>query len=185
MSFILVTGVPGSGKTSLSKLLAERLGLKVIHVTELIKEKKLFTDVERDACGDPLYVVDMEALEEYVNSLRGEWIIEGVVVDFVPSEKTRKVIYLYASVSSLYNRMRAKGYCEKKICDNLEAELVGSYLNILVEKYGEKVNCLSTDDELERVVQRALSIVNCGRSPCPPIHEDSEWEYFFRVCPLE
>ncbi|ALU12104.1 hypothetical protein EYM_00310 [Ignicoccus islandicus DSM 13165] len=184
MSFILVTGIPGSGKSTLSEAIAKEIDCKVLHVTDLIKDKKFYVEIERDSCGDPLYVVDMDKLEEYVRKLDGCWIIEGVVVDFVPPEKVKKVIYLYAPVKILYERMSSKGYCRKKICDNLEAELVGSYFQILLEEYNGKVSCLDTSRSLESTLKEAISIIKCLKSPCSP-HPDEEWEDFFRLCPLE
>ncbi len=164
--FLLISGVPGSGKSTLAKELAKLLGCKVLNVTETVKEKKMYVDVEKDECGKPLYVVDMDKLEEFIRGLEGCWIIEGVVVDFVPPEKVKKVIYLQARPSVLIDRMLRKGYCKEKICSNLEAEIVGSYLQMLRGYYGDKVVCVRSDKDFEEELKEALKAVKCEKLPC-------------------
>jgi len=48
-----LTGTPGTGKTSVSKLLETRRGWKVIYLNDLIKEEHLYSEVdeERDSCN--------------------------------------------------------------------------------------------------------------------------------------
>ncbi len=181
MEAILITGVPGSGKTTISKLLANKLKCNVMSVTEVVREKKLYVDVEEDECGNPLYVVDMDRLEDIVNQLDGCWIIEGVVVDFVDPNKVKKVIYVQANVSELIKRMKEKGYCKAKICSNVEAELVGSYYQMLKEMYGEKVTCIRSDVPIEETLEQALRAASCEKLQCLD-HPDEEWEEFFREC---
>jgi len=178
---ILVTGVPGSGKTTLTEELSKRLKCRKVSITDLVVSKKFYVDVEEDECGKPLYVVDMDKLEEFVNGLEGCAVVEGVVVDFVPPERVRKVIYLQAPPSVLIERMESKGYCKEKICSNLEAELVGSYLQMLRGLYGEKVVCLRSDLPLEELVERALRAVECEHFPCKAWGQE-DFEAYARYC---
>jgi len=181
MKAILISGVPGSGKSTVARLLGRELNCRVLNVTDLVREKELYTSVDKDECGDDIYVVDMKGLENYVNNLEGCWIIEGVVVDFVPHDKVSVVLYLQATIPSLVNRMESKGYCKNKICSNLEAELLGSYYNILRDMYEEKVRCVWNEGSIERVLEKVKRSVNEGYSECKD-HEEWEWEYFFKYC---
>ncbi|MFA0833467.1 MAG: adenylate kinase family protein [Methanobacterium formicicum] len=57
---ILLTGTPGTGKTTISHLLAEKLGCQLVDINHLVDEKHLYTglDPEKD-----YKIVDMDALE--------------------------------------------------------------------------------------------------------------------------
>lgn len=43
---IFLTGTPGVGKTTVSKLLAKKLSAKVININELVKEKSLYIGLD-------------------------------------------------------------------------------------------------------------------------------------------
>ena len=178
---ILISGVPGSGKSTLAREISKATGCKVISVTDVVVKNKMYSEVDKDECGKPLYVVDMDKLEEYINSLRGCYIIEGVVVDFVPPEKVKKVIYLQARPDVLIKRMEEKGYCKEKICANLEAELVGSYLQMLLGLYGNKVSCIRGDKPLEESLKDAARVLRCERLPCSPWGEE-DFLTFSKYC---
>ena len=181
---ILISGIPGSGKSTLAKALAERINCNVMSVSETVRKEKLYLEIEKDECGEEVYVVDMDSLQKKVENLEGCWIIEGVVVDFVPPERVRKVLYLQADVNTLISRMKEKGYCKKKICSNLEAELVGSYYYILKDIYGDKVTCVSTNSPLEKSLDQALEALKCKHFPYS-LHTEDEWKLFFQECPLQ
>ena len=64
-----LTGTPGTGKTSVSKLLEKKRQWKVIHLNDLIKEEHLYTEVDekRDAV-----VADMELVRSRLPELTDE-----------------------------------------------------------------------------------------------------------------
>jgi hypothetical protein len=43
---VLVTGTPGTGKTTLSELLCQQSGYRHINISEVVKEKKLFSSFD-------------------------------------------------------------------------------------------------------------------------------------------
>ena len=87
---IVITGTPGTGKTTLSKLLSEE-GYSFIEVGKLVKEEKLYDyfDEETDS-----YVVNDDLLNARLieliaeNSSSNPLILDGHVVELPPSYVT-------------------------------------------------------------------------------------------------
>jgi adenylate kinase len=131
-----LTGTPGTGKTSVSKLLEEHRGWKVVYLNDLIKEEHLYSEVdeERDAV-----IADMELIrkrlagifeeekgkdgeKEKVNGEEKEniTIIESHLAHYI----TDIVIVLRAYPPELKKRLEKRGYSEEKINENAEAESI-------------------------------------------------------------
>ena len=133
-----LTGTPGTGKTSVSRLLEKKRNWKVIHLNDLIKEKHLYTETDdkRDAV-----IADMELIRKYLqetgdgNELKGEpggknkvVIIESHLAHHIADV----VIVLRACPPELEMRLKTRGYSEEKIKENVEAEALDV---ILVEAF--------------------------------------------------
>ena len=69
-----ITGVPGSGKTTLSKLICEKYNFKYVSVNDLVNEKELWTTID---ARDDAKVVNMIALKKELLNLPDNCVIEG------------------------------------------------------------------------------------------------------------
>ncbi|RXA19374.1 adenylate kinase [Methanosarcina sp. MSH10X1] len=153
-----LTGTPGTGKTSVSKLLEGKRHWKVIHLNDLIKEEHLYTEIdeERDAV-----IADMEfvrqRVEEIICGRENEVIIlESHLAHYIADT----VIILRTRPPELKIRLKARGYSEEKIKENLEAEALDV---ILVEAFEwcEKVFEIDTTGKsLEETGQDIETIIN-------------------------
>ncbi len=142
--FIGLTGTPGTGKTSVSRILTSR-GYNVIHINDLIKEEGLYVDVDKDR---DCLVADMDRVFERVDELSA--CMEGNVPVERPAESVSLtegdqykasgvsdiiildshmahhiadvVIVLRTAPDELRKRLSARAYCEGKIQENVEAE---------------------------------------------------------------
>ncbi|AAM30321.1 adenylate kinase family protein [Methanosarcina mazei] len=131
-----LTGTPGTGKTSVSKLLEKRRGWKVVYLNDLIKEEHLYSEVdeERDSV-----IADMELIRERLSGILEEekgqhaekakvngeekeniTIIESHLAHYI----TDIVIVLRAYPPELKKRLEKRGYSEEKINENAEAESI-------------------------------------------------------------
>ncbi|HET8686340.1 MAG TPA: adenylate kinase family protein [Methanosarcina sp.] len=157
-----LTGTPGTGKTSVSKFLEGKRHWKVIHLNDLIKEKHLYTEIDekRDAV-----IADMElvkqCLAEIINGREYEVIIlESHLAHYIADI----VIILRAYPPELKMRLKARGYSEEKIRENIEAEALDV---ILVEAFEwcEKVfeidttgkSIEETGQDIEKIIDHILS----------------------------
>jgi len=151
---IAITGTPGTGKTTVSKILSERLGLPLYNLSELIKERGLYTEYDSDRDS---YVVDTEKLREFFSD-RDSFIAEGLVSHYLPAEF---VVVLRTNPSVLRERLKGRNYREEKVEENVEAERIGFIATEVFENpMGRKVIQIDTTnrspEEVADLIERAL-----------------------------
>lgn len=153
-----LTGTPGTGKTSVSKFLERKRHWKVIHLNELIKEEHLYAEIDekRDAV-----IADMELvrqrLAEIISGREDEVIIlESHLAHYIADT----VIMLRAYPPELRIRLKARGYSEEKIRENIDAEALDV---ILVEAFEwcKKVYEINTTGKgIEETAQNIEKIID-------------------------
>ena len=135
---VLVSGTPGTGKTTLSKTIAERLGLNHIELGALIKSKELHSgrDEEFDS-----FIVDedkvCDELEDIMSS--GGNVVDFHSCDFFPQRWFDLVLILRTDNEVLFPRLESRGYSQKKIEENIEAEIMQVLLDEAKESYHEEI----------------------------------------------
>lgn len=152
---ISVTGTPGVGKTTLSKILAERLDYEYVGVKEFAMEKGIGTEV-----GDELEIDVDELADAMLREFRGkDVIIDGHLSHFVPADI---VIVLRAHPKLVAERLKERGYSKKKLAENVEAELIDV---ILVEALEENENVIEVDTTgktPENVADEIIGLIKRG-----------------------
>jgi len=123
---ILVTGTPGVGKTTVSHKLASKLDALYISITELVKKQKLITSVDEER---RTLIADTEKvskqLQEILAKAEASIIIEGhYAVDVVPKKDVNMVFVLRRDPRELKGALEKRGYEEKKLWENLAAEIL-------------------------------------------------------------
>ncbi len=120
---IAITGVPGTGKTRLSDILAKRIGsAEVIHATELVKSRRLFSSFDRDGSR----IVRMKELERELGrivagSASRVVIIEGHILCDLRIRGAVAVV-LREHLDVIKRRLVARGYGKDKVKANLVSE---------------------------------------------------------------
>jgi adenylate kinase len=123
---ILITGTPGVGKTAVSHKLASKLDALHIGITELVKKQKLITSVDKER---RTLIADTEnvskQLQETLAKTKGNIIIEGhYAVDVVPKKDVNTVFVLRRDPRELKGALEKRGYTERKLWENLAAEIL-------------------------------------------------------------
>ncbi len=115
-----ITGVPGSGKTTLSKLISEKYNLKNISINNLINEKNLWTEID---ARDDAKVVNMIALKRELLNLSEDCVVEGHLLCelAVPMDI---LIILRVPINLLEKRLNERKYNDFKMKSNIYSELL-------------------------------------------------------------
>ncbi|MEM3586411.1 MAG: adenylate kinase family protein [Candidatus Jordarchaeaceae archaeon] len=160
---IIVSGCPGTGKTTLSSSLANALGLKVVSLGDLVEKEGLYSYVDTDR---DTKVADLDRLVprvvELIKKASGFVIVEGHYADIVPSQLVELAIVLRTHPEVLRKRLEAKGWNERKIRENIQAEILGSCTFNALEVYGNnRVYEIDTSNlSVEEVVSLAQEIID-------------------------
>ncbi len=168
--YIIISGTPGTGKTTVARGLGDRLGAEVISLNELVMEEGLVEgyDEARDT-----YIVDFDHLVPRVVELIKDTektgvkriIIEGHFADVIPEEYIDVVFILRCHPDELKRRLEARGYGKEKVRENVEAEILGDCIQYMLEKALD-VPILEIDTsnmEVEALIELILEILEGKR----------------------
>jgi adenylate kinase len=147
---ILVTGTPGTGKTSLCQMLQDELGLTHVDIGKVVKEEKFFSEYDATYGSNMMDEDDEDRLLDYLEPImmRG-----GVVCDFHSSNLFPRrwfgcVLVLRVDTDKIFDRLTARGYSEEKRAENLEAEIQGVCEDEARESYHESCVVVRPSNEL-------------------------------------
>ncbi|XP_070541811.1 adenylate kinase isoenzyme 6-like [Ptychodera flava] len=124
---ILVTGTPGTGKSTLCQETAQRLGMQYINVGDLAKEKELYEGWDEEyQC--PILDEDriIDELEDVVRE--GNCVLDYHSCEFFPERWFDLIFVLRTDNTILYNRLEARGYTGRKLQDNIQCEIFQTIL---------------------------------------------------------
>lgn len=116
---VALTGVPGTGKTSVAEALARR-GHRVVHLNEFARDAGLLGELDAERGS---HVLDMDELAERFNaefdSFDSTLFLES---HFAHELDVDRVVLLRVDPLVLVERLRARGWREEKVRENVEAE---------------------------------------------------------------
>ena len=162
---ILITGTPGVGKTSLCSLLENQLpeeykiqGFQYVKLTDLIQSKKLYKNWNEEF-DVPEFDVDMVCDElEPLMSGRGGIILEFHSCDFFPERWFQLVVLLRCDNTQLYDRLKERGYAEKKITENIECEILDVLKEEVEQSYKPEIVLELRSDTVEDMQSNIESV---------------------------
>jgi adenylate kinase len=166
---IVIAGVPGVGKSTVARLLSERLDFPLLDLTELVKQEGLIQRIDQKRETE---VIDLKRLKEKVLQIyqfsEENVIIEGhYAYNVIPKKFVSHAFILRKAPWKLKETLETRGYTKEKVRENVEAELVDVCLVEALEALEPKRVCEinATNKEVEEIVEEILSIFR-GRAIC-------------------
>ena len=158
---VLITGTPGTGKSSLAERVAAAVDdLTRIDVSQLAKDGDMLESF--DATHDT-HVIDEDKVLDHMeeHGLGGD--AGGVVVDYhgcdlFPERWFDLVVVLTCDNGVLYDRLQARGYSDTKIRGNVECEIFQTLIEEAKESYDEDIVKVCASDSIEDMEENEKSI---------------------------
>ncbi len=164
---IIITGVPGVGKSTIAKMISKKIKSTKIAVSDLAKREGLIINRDADRATD---IVDLPLLKnkisEIIETIENSLIIEGhYAYDLISQDHVSKVIVLRRAPWKLKEELAKRGYSEKKIRENVEAELLDVVLFEAIEALGPNLVCEidTTDKTPFETLEEIMSIIEGTR----------------------
>ncbi|KAK4137600.1 P-loop containing nucleoside triphosphate hydrolase protein [Trichocladium antarcticum] len=159
---IIITGTPGTGKTSHCELLAERTGLKHISVNEVVKDRECHEGWDSEYQS---WIVDEDKLLDAIEdqAKQGGCIIDWHACDLFPKSWIDLVVVLRTDTATLYDRLTARKYPEIKLQENMDSEIMEVLLQEAKDSYDEEIVVelqSVTADEMESNIDRIEGWLN-------------------------
>ena len=154
---ILITGTPGTGKSTLCQRLTESAGVRWINVGDFAKKNGCLGDWdERYECHE----LDEDKLIDELEDVmaEGNVIVEHHVTDIFPERWFDSVFVLRTDNTKLYDRLQQRGYNDKKLQDNLQCEIFQTILDEAEESYKPEIVHQLSSNESEDIEKNALHI---------------------------
>lgn len=178
MPLYAITGTPGTGKTSVSSELRSR-GFEVIDMNVHIRSHGLLGAL--DAARDT-HEVDLESLNDSLEGFRHD---EGriVIMDSHLSHlmDCRAIVVLRCHPDVLAERLRARGYSEDKVRENVQSEILDVILCEAVESDIPvfEVDCSASDVSASADAVAQIVKGDCDVQPLGGTDWSSEMDKWF------
>lgn len=156
---ILITGTPGTGKSTMCQSLAAQAPtMRHVELGALVKDRQMHQGWDEEY---ETYILDEERILDELEEMQEPG---GLIVDFhgaelFPERWFDLVLVLRAENSILYPRLQSRCYSEKKLTENMEAEIMQVVLDEARESYKEEIVIelrSDTVEDIESNVQRVL-----------------------------
>ena len=129
MKTIIISGTPGTGKSTLAKLLSKRFNFKRLNLKPILK--KIYEKYDRKK---QCYVVDIKKLNKEIikkiKQSKQSLIISSHLAHHLPKKYVSLCIITKCSdLKKLKQRLQGRKYSKKKVEENLECEIFDICLN--------------------------------------------------------
>ncbi len=180
MKILVISGTPGTGKTTVSNNIANYLKVQVISLNELAISENLIIDYDakRETSiinKSKLIPFLINLIEKYRKENFEFLIIESHFSDIVPERYIDWVIILRCDPDELFIRLKKRGYKIEKIRENVQSEILGNCVNFFINKQLDTpiLEIDTTKINIKSLTKMIIDDINALLSP--EDIEDNQW----------
>lgn len=157
---VFITGTPCTGKTTVSEVLSEKLGCRLIKINDLAIENDFVLGIDEEK---GYKVIDIPKLNDKVSEIISGsdelLIFEGHLAHLCSGAD--KVIVLRVRPEILRFRLEGRNYSDSKIRENLEAEAMGVCTAEAYDIYEEDVCEIDASDlTVDEIVELLINVLD-------------------------
>lgn len=152
---IIVTGTPGTGKTTVAKALAKRLKIPYLDVNKVIDQYHLKESYDKKR---KTYVVDEKKLSKVLVSLikkKKNLVIDSHLSHFIPKKHVDVCIVTKTDIKELKKRLEKRKYPKAKVQENVQAEIF-DICHMEAQDMGHNIMLIDTT---KKSVEKCISFI--------------------------
>lgn len=178
---IIITGTPGTGKTSVTESLKEDFDAEYISINSLLEDYDLNLGIDEKR---GYKIVDTEKMIPIIDQIKKESekdviIFEGHLAQDYPNADL--VIVLRCNPDVLKKRLSTRNWKDAKIHENVSAEILGICTEESYELYRDNVQEIETSDKTIDNLKKDIIEIVCGKKTYPLGQIDYLSEYFHLI----
>lgn len=175
---IIITGTPGTGKTTVSKILKDKINAHLISINSLLDEYELSLGTDKIRGYN---IVDTEKMIPVVEKIKNNYsdnniIFEGHLAQDYPNSD--KIVVLRCNPDELNKRLSTRNWKKEKVQENVSAEILGVCTSESYETYGNIVQEVDTTNLNPNEVADILFNIFTDKKSCPLGEIDYLTDYF-------
>jgi adenylate kinase len=171
MKTIIISGTPGTGKTSISVKICKLINADLISLNELAITNN--TTVGYDDSRET-YIIDegklvklvKKSIKQYKSQDIDYLIIESHFSDIIPKEFIDIAIVLRCDPDTLLKRLENRNYNTRKIIENIQTEILGNCVNFLINKNLDipVLEIDTTQKSIEEIAEIIINLIINGKN---------------------
>lgn len=152
---IIITGTPGVGKHTCSRVLSQDLDLEIIDINQIIIENNCFVKSDKDNDENEINIKQTNKLLKKELELKKRFLVVGHLAPYVmKSIEIDLVIVLRRNPYELREVYKKRGYSFEKIKENMASEVLGIISYDSLTAFGQRKVAeidISNDSVIENV----------------------------------
>lgn len=124
MKAVIVSGTPGTGKTTLAKKLAKKFKARYININRLVKPYELAESYDKKRKTKIISIKKLkQAISNELKKTKRRCIIDSHLAHELPKKNVAVAIITTCNLKILQQRLKKRRYNKEKIRENLDAEI--------------------------------------------------------------
>lgn len=173
---IVVTGTPGSGKSTFAKQLAGSLeNSELIEINDIVDRYKIYSSI--DKLGSK--IVKLDELQSKMNEIIKENSKKNLIVagHLAPEINLKQdiTVVIRIGLKELVKRLEARKYQKEKIKENIISESV-DYCGIKSREKCKETYEIETKEQKDEMIEYIKSIISGKKAKSPNMEEISKFD---------